>query len=209
MSDAPEPKMPFMSKEIDKLAAALSKAQAQIRSAAKDSVNPHFKSKYADLASVWEACRDPLTSNGLSVVQLPRADGKQVTLFYMLLHSSGQYISGELVLTAVQETPQAIGSAITYARRYTLAALVGIAQDDDDGNASTKSVTKNSTWTHQTEWSNALKAFKPLNKSEDDLLSKIGVLTREKITAEHLERLREWYDELSRDRHEQHPDVTS
>ncbi len=136
---SPSPGM-FMSARIDQLATALAKAQGQMRSASKDSVNPHFKSKYADLASVWEACREPLSANGLSVVQMPRADGKKVSLVYVLLHSSGQFIGSDLTMTAMQETPQAVGSCITYARRYTQASLAGIAQDDDDGNtASAKS----------------------------------------------------------------------
>ncbi len=125
----------FMSTQIDKLAAALSKAQGQIKSAAKDSTNPHFKSKYADLASLDEASKEALAKNGLAVVQLPRANGRSVTLVYALLHESGQFLGSDLTMTAQQDTPQAIGSCITYQRRYSKAALVGISQDDDDGNS--------------------------------------------------------------------------
>lgn len=124
----------FMSKEIDKLAAALAKAQGMIKSAAKDSVNPHFKSSYADLASIDAASKEALSKNGLSVVQLPRADGRRVTLVYALLHESGQYLGSDLTMTAQQDTPQSVGSCITYQRRYSKAAIVGISQDDDDGN---------------------------------------------------------------------------
>lgn len=126
------------SEEIGKLAEALAKAQAGIRFAVKDATNPHFKSKYADLAAVWEACREPLSTNGLSVAQFPSAEGAKVTLTTVLMHSSGQWISQDLTMTAAQNTPQGIGSAITYARRYALSAVVGIAQDDDDGNAATR-----------------------------------------------------------------------
>jgi len=103
--------------------------------ASKDATNPHFKSKYADLASVWEACRGPLTANGLSVSQLPAVDGMRVTLTTVLMHESGQFISQDLTMTAAANTPQAVGSALTYARRYALASIVGVAQADDDGNA--------------------------------------------------------------------------
>ena len=119
------------------LAAALCKAQAQIRGAAKDATNPHFQSRYADLASVWEACRKPLTDNGLSVVQFTRyhADLQGFVLVTKLLHVSGESEEGITPLLTGKGDMQALGSAITYARRYGLAAMVGVAPDDDDGNA--------------------------------------------------------------------------
>ncbi len=125
-----------MSAEIKDIAAALAAAQAEIATAAKDRVNPHFRAAYATLASVWEACRDPLTKNGLSVVQSPKSEGAIVTLTTLLLHKSGQWFKDTLTMQAANGTPQSIGSAITYARRYALAAMVGVApDDDDDGNA--------------------------------------------------------------------------
>lgn len=119
---------------IAEIAKALALAQAEMRGAVKDSVNPHLRSKYADLASVWEACREPLTKNGLSVVQSTRMEGSAVVVVTMLLHSSGEYISGEISLPPVKTDPQGHGSAITYARRYALAAMVGVSPEDDDGN---------------------------------------------------------------------------
>jgi hypothetical protein len=126
------------SEAIDKLGTALSKAQSCITFAAKDTANPFFKSKYADLASVWEACRKALTDNGLAVIQSPSAEGPKVTVLTTLLHASGQYIASELTMVAAANTPQGVGSAITYARRYALSSMVGVAQDDDDGNAASK-----------------------------------------------------------------------
>ena len=119
------------SEQINELAAALSKAQGQMVAARKDSLNPHFKNLYADLASVWDAIRGPLTANGLSVVQLASAEAGQAHIETTLMHSSGQFISGKLSM-ASGTTPQQIGSAITYARRYALSAMVGIAPDDDE-----------------------------------------------------------------------------
>ncbi len=116
-----------------KLAMALAKAQAVMGGAKKDATNPHLKSKYADLASVWEACRDPLTSNGLAVVQFPEADGAKVTVKTMLLHESGEHLETSISATAKDSSPQSIGSVITYLRRYSLSAMVGIAPEDDDG----------------------------------------------------------------------------
>tara|TARA_R110000868_G_scaffold9394_6_gene46938 strand:+ start:1062 stop:1745 length:684 start_codon:yes stop_codon:yes gene_type:complete len=133
-SVSPHPGL-FMSPQIDKLAGALAKAQGEIKSAVKDSVNPHFKSKYADIASIDEASKEALSKHGLSVAQLPRADGTKVTLIYVLMHESGQFLGSDLTMKAQQDTPQAVGSCITYERRYTKAALVGISQDDDDGNS--------------------------------------------------------------------------
>ena len=125
---------------IGALAAALAKAQGAMKSAAKDSVNPHFKSKYADLASVWDACREPLSSNGLAVVQRVSSSPAGVVLTTMLLHSSGEWIRDRATFPVVQQTAQAYGSAITYARRYALAAMVGVAPDeDDDGNSAVAS----------------------------------------------------------------------
>jgi NAD-specific glutamate dehydrogenase len=114
---------------------ALAKAQGDIESAQKDSANPFFKSKYADLASVWDACRAPLAKNGLAVIQFPRADGNVVTVETRLVHSSGQWIEGELTAVAKDDGPQSIGSIVTYLRRYSLQSIVGVAPEDDDGNA--------------------------------------------------------------------------
>jgi len=124
------------SAEIKDLAAALVKAQTELRPALKGSVNPHFCSKYADLQSVWEAARNPLSSNGLSVVQtFVASDGETVTVATTLMHVSGQWVGSELTLKPVKADPQGIGSAITYARRYGLSAILGIvADEDDDGN---------------------------------------------------------------------------
>lgn len=121
------------SESIGQLALALSKAQGMIRGAIKDSSNPFFKSKYADLSSVWDACREPLSKNELSVIQIPSDIGVET----VLAHSSGEWIRGFLKICPVKNDAQSIGSALTYARRYALAAMVGIAPEDDDGNMAT------------------------------------------------------------------------
>ena len=129
------------SASLDLLAAALASAQGQMAGALKASENPFYKSKYADLASVWEACREPLANNALAVVQsvhVAQVDHSNgvlpvaVTVTTMLMHASGQWISGELTMWPKDNTPQAIGSCTSYARRYSLAAMVGVYQKDDD-----------------------------------------------------------------------------
>lgn len=132
------------SDSIAALSAALAKAQSEMAGAAKDKTNPHFKSAYADLASVWEACRTALTKNGMAILQPVSAEDAKVTVTTILTHSSGEWISGELTMTAQQNTPQGIGSCITYARRYALSAMVGVAPEDDDGNAASAKNGQNS-----------------------------------------------------------------
>lgn len=126
------------SADIGTLAGALAKAQGEMEGAAKGNVNPHFKSKYADLASVWDACRGPLSKNGLAVLQPVSAEGPKVTVTTILAHSSGQWVRESLTMTAQKNDPQGVGSAITYGRRYGLASMVGIAPEDDDGNAASQ-----------------------------------------------------------------------
>jgi hypothetical protein len=123
------------SESIKDLAAALAKAQGEITGALKDSANPFFKSKYADLASCWDACRLPLSKNGLSVVQGMQVAEGNLYLITRLLHSTGEWISSQTPVTPKDDTPQGMGSALTYARRYALTAMVGVAQVDDDANA--------------------------------------------------------------------------
>jgi hypothetical protein len=118
---------------LTNIAPAIKKAQANIRGAIKDANNPFFKSKYADLESCWEAVKEPLQAEGLSVVQtMGFIPGAGPTLITTLLHMSGEYITGEQPVCAKSDNPQDMGSAITYARRYGLSAIVGLIQVDDD-----------------------------------------------------------------------------
>jgi hypothetical protein len=131
------------SQSLGELAKALAKAQSELAGAKKDATNPHFRSQYADLASVWDACRKPLADNGLSVLQYTttRFDRQQPILVTLLVHASGESVEGETPLLYGKEDMQALGSAITYARRYGLAAMVGVAPEDDDGNAAVEPAT--------------------------------------------------------------------
>ena len=141
------------SETIGALAASLAKAQSVIEGAKKDSVNPHFRSRYADLASVWDACRAALSANGLSVMQLPGREAGEYHLDTVLAHASGEWMSSRLVFHPVKDDPQGLGSALTYARRYALAAMVGVAPEEDDGEAAMGRAAQ----------ANAPVAVKPLN----------------------------------------------
>ena len=124
------------SESIANLAKALSIVQGKLTHAKKDSANPFFKSKYADLESVWDACRSLLAENGLAVMQFPGefVDGT-MSLNTILTHSSGEYMSYLMSVPVTKPDAQGAGSALTYMRRYALAAVVGVVQADDDGNA--------------------------------------------------------------------------
>lgn len=129
----------LMAESLAELYKSLSKAQAALKGATKDSSNPHFRSKYSDLESCWEACREALTSNGLCVSQHPVDVSKEgfIGLETILAHSSGQTLVSRFSVPLAKMDAQAVGSAITYMRRYALCAVVGISPTDDDGNAAT------------------------------------------------------------------------
>jgi hypothetical protein len=125
----------IQSASIGELAKALVKAQLNVGTAIKAATNPHFKSKYADLTAVSEACMDALNGEGIAVIQgAESTDGVTITVTTMLVHTSGEWVSASLGLKPSKSDPQGAGSAITYGRRYGLAAIVGVTTADDDGN---------------------------------------------------------------------------
>lgn len=123
------------SDSVAALAAALAKAQGEVENAHKDAKNPHFRSSYATLAEILNTVRPVLAKHGLSVVQMPGFAEGVVTVDTMLMHASGEWIRSTVGAPAQKADPQGVGSAITYLRRYSLAAVCGIAQEDDDGEA--------------------------------------------------------------------------
>lgn len=120
------------SEQIDKLAAALAKAESEIEGAKKSGKNPFFKSEYAGLEDVWHACRDQLTKNGIAISQLPTLIDDKFVLVTMLMHSSGQWLKSIFPINPIKHDPQSLGSAITYARRYSLKGMVSMPDLDDD-----------------------------------------------------------------------------
>lgn len=122
---------------LNELFGALSKAQAKMKPAVLDMVNPHYKSKYASLTSVWESIRGPISENGLCLTQQIFSAGEHYYIRSVLGHASGQWTSNTFKLLVGRVDMQGLGSAITYAKRYGLCALVGVVDtEDDDGNAS-------------------------------------------------------------------------
>lgn len=125
------------SESVVEIAKALIAASGELENVSKNAANPHFRSKYADLAGILNSVRPVLAKYGLAVTQFPAYDpaNKVVAVETMLVHTSGQWISGIVGAPTTKPDAQGVGSAITYCRRYSLAAVLGIAQEDDDGEA--------------------------------------------------------------------------
>ena len=124
---------PCMSAEIGELASALASAQAELSPAAKNAQNPHLKNRYADIAAVYEAIRETLPKHGLSVSQIIMPHESKARVRTLLMHKSGQWLASECLMPLDRNGgPQGMGSAITYARRYSLSAIVGVVSEDDD-----------------------------------------------------------------------------
>lgn len=120
------------STEIKNLATALAKFQSEVGAVKKESTNPFFKSRYADLPSILAEIKEPLSKNGLSFSQFPTGENQLTTI---LMHISGEWIEDTFTMKPVDQKPQSLGSVITYMRRYALGAILGIAtEEDDDGN---------------------------------------------------------------------------
>lgn len=174
------------SEQINELATALSKTQGEMGHASKDTSNPFFKSKYADLASVIDASRPSLAKNNLSVSQVASCSLNGWVVISRLMHSSGQWIEGSTPILNTKGDAQGFGSAMTYARRYGMSALIGLTQDDDDANdASNKKATaikekaddlgkfeESSDSKRAAEW---VKSGKKATKAQVDFLTKFAL----------------------------------
>lgn len=131
------------SDQRNEIAAALVKAQMEMEAPIRDQDNPYHGSKYADLSGFLGAGLPPLNKNGIAFLQFPYFDGVNVGVTGCLIHTSGQWVEGELELRPDKTSPQACGSAITYARRYQAGGMMGLAPEDDDGNAASTAPANN------------------------------------------------------------------
>ena len=120
------------SETIDQLVTALANAHLEIETIPMTGENPHYKTKFATLADIYGATNKPLSKNGLAYVQLPSFLDGRIVITTKLAHKSGQWIETDLSLKPQQDTPQSLGSAITYGRRYALGAILGVAAEEDD-----------------------------------------------------------------------------
>jgi len=127
------------SASIAELTKALSKFQGEVGPAKKTKTNPHFKSKYADYADLWDVAREPLARNGLSLLQFPSNEGGMIVVTSMLSHTSGEWVKASIGINPEKMTVQGAGSAISYLKRYAMSGILGIpAEEDDDGNEAEK-----------------------------------------------------------------------
>jgi hypothetical protein len=167
---------------------ALAKMQGEVENATKGSLNPHFKSKYADLAEVLNTVRPVLAANGLSVIQSPSFDGGVCHVTTTLAHSSGGYITGTMSCVPAKMDGQGVGSSTTYLRRYSLAAVCGIAQEDDDGQSAAHNKPAVYPLISASEAKRIKESIETLSIDEQAFLKhygvkEIGQLTTDKITA--------------------------
>lgn len=160
------------SETINELAAALSKAQGEMQAAVKDKINPFFKSSYADLGSVWDAARPVLSKYGLCVIQTTEmtADMTRIIMVTTLAHTSGQWVKSYLPLNPAKNDSQGVGAAITYLRRYSLSAIVGVVCDEDDDGET--SVGRGRTNNNQRP--NNYASYKPGQQVQQAPIEKIG-----------------------------------
>jgi len=173
--------------ENAKLYSALAKAQGEMGSAKFNKVNPHFRNNYASLSSIMDTCKKPLSDNGLSILQIIKTDDKgQMFLITRLAHSSGQFIESSFGLKAEKNTIQGLGSALTYAKRYSLSSLLGIvADDDDDGNVAAKEESKYITSEQVQELSKKLTGLK--NGDRASVIKAMGTGNLNEIKADKFE----------------------
>lgn len=172
------------SETINEIATALAKAQGEMKNAIASESNPFFKSKYADLAIVRDAVTPALTKNGIAVTQMTDIADGFLVVCTRLIHSSGQWLESRYPITNDTNKPQAMGSAMTYARRYSLSAICGISSEkDDDGNAAQEQGSKPTEVRNIAGTEGAKKA--PSRKPYDDLIKELRLTTS-------LPNLKEW-----------------
>lgn len=160
------------SESIANLAKSLSIAQGQMGGAVKGKANPFFKSVYADLSSVVDAIREPLSANGLSFVQVTHpSDKNEIIVETVLMHESGEWLSGTLAMPVSKADAQGYGSAITYAKRYGLQGLLGVPSEDDDGNAAAKAKPKEN---KNTPVAAAAASIPPINEEDQAYLQDLA-----------------------------------
>jgi hypothetical protein len=168
---------------MKEIATALVKAQKAFGPALKSSTNPHFKSRYADLSACVEAVIEGLNGAGIALVQRTSEDTTGVTVETVFIHESGEMLEcGKLHVPAAKQDPQGYGSALTYARRYSLMAACGIAPEDDDGNAASRAKPAKKETLTNARFAQAIERIKD-GKYTTDKLRETFALTEEQESA--------------------------
>ncbi len=186
------------SETIGKLAEALSKAQSTMSEAKEDAKNPFFKSNYADLTSVWRACRKSLTDNGLSISHTTMFMDQELVLVTTLLHSSGEWQRGYYPLMLAKRDAQSVGSAITYAKRYALAAIVGVCVEGEDDDAE-KTMDRKELITGE-QLNQLIKAVGADAEAKDIILQRFKVSAFNQIPKESFATVMNWLEKTSKEK---------
>lgn len=180
------------SEDLAEFAKALCDLQGELDNVEKGKDNLFFKSKYADLSACLEASRQPMKAAGFSHCQLPSFDGQMVHVTTMLLHTSGQWMKSRLSLKPVKQDPQSVGSAITYARRYSFCAMIGLTQKDDDGG-------KPEEFINDAQVADIKRALKDIGMSEVEFLGKVRLSSVDRIPVDKWDQLAQWLVEKGAD----------
>lgn len=198
----------------DQIFAALSKAQQDIKQAKKEKTNPYFKSNYADLPSVWNACKDALSSNGLCISQTFEFNDGIMFIITTLGHTSGQSIVSRLPVITAKNDPQSLGSAITYFRRYSLSAIAGItAEDEDDDGEKAQGRTSSAV---EKVGLNDVKTLQKMLKGKDTLMNTLinhlnkthGIMQLTDIPVNLLPKITKWLkDQLNKSEYQEEENV--
>lgn len=179
------------SENVSKISAALIKAQKTIKVAVFDAQNPHFKSRYATLGSVVEACKEALNANDICFIQGAHSDAAFpgcVCVTTRLLHISGEYIEDTIVVPYGQQTAQAMGSSLTYGRRYGLASLLGIVSDEDDDAESAMPVQHQQTQKKTYPYQKPAQPAQPVSKAVEALRAKVKEVCSKEENKEQVEK---------------------
>ena len=185
------------SEQIKDLVAALSKVQGVMKPAVFNRVNPHFKSRYADFSSCMDACRIPLSENGLAVIQSCETIEGKLTLITMLAHISGQWMRSEFPIITARMDSQAIGSAMTYAKRYSLCGMIGIVADEEEDDDGETAVGRGKTIEKKTIENNLPKFLQMFSKEEEDLAKEYVRLVMERLKWSEAETVNKLLEEKS------------
>lgn len=190
----------LQSESINELVTALSKAQGEMQTAVKDKINPFHKSNYADLTSVWEVARPVLGKNGLCIMQTTEMtpDGSTIILVTTLAHISGQWMKSHLPLKPKTVDSQGIGAAITYSRRYSLSAIIGVVTDEDDDGETADGRGKNYINPTQVQIINSWLVKVPSMKA--DILKGFKIKAIEHIPADKFDDLIKRFKKLHKDK---------
>ena len=173
------------SQTLKEFAVSFSKCQGELKNAPKNSENPYFKNKYADLTGIIDTAKPILFKHGFSIIQGLSSEGKTAIISTLLLHASGEFVKDCLKLEAKDSSPQALGSAFTYGKRYAYASILGMAtDDDDDGNGAQPETKKENTKTEpgKTEKKPVANEILAIQKQVNELMEKAGIKKDERKT---------------------------